>query len=157
MVFWKLSSPCFGYSGLLRGRSGLLISHDSKERTCFIFENVGWLLYPCGSPWLTLEEEKGASFCNVGNGVSGIQRNNPEYCMRSIKSVASWGIGMTDYLHISPEVIGIYLNFPTPPDVNRSIDDSSWSSFGRSRQRKFPRITWLIIPSVNNFVSEVSL
>jgi hypothetical protein len=30
---------------------------------------------------------------------------------------------MTDYLHISPEVIGIHLNFPMPPDVNRNIDE----------------------------------
>lgn len=49
-MFWKLSFPCFGCSGLLHGRSGLLISNVSKERIGFIFKNVGWLLYPCGPP-----------------------------------------------------------------------------------------------------------
>jgi hypothetical protein len=156
-MFWKSSSPCFGYSGLLRGRSGLLISHVSKERTGFIFENVGWVLYACGSPW-SLKKKRVRPFETSGTMflVLSVTIQNTIY-IRSIKSAASWDIEMTDYLHISPEVIGVYLNFPTLPDDNRSIDGSYWGSFGRSRQQKFPRITWLITPSVNYFVREVSL
>jgi len=81
----KLSCPCFRYSELIRGRFGLLISDVSKERTDFIFKNVGWLLYPCSPPW-PLKKKRVRTFETSGTAflVLGVTIQNILYVVSTL-------------------------------------------------------------------------